>query len=333
MRLAWAAVAFSGLLGACGGGGGGDAGGGTAGPAAPPQLPPARPAATLTAEEDLAWKSFVLRTVGVRAVTDNDESIFSTPYFGAGRFDFAGLYPTGTGTGTAGQSNIPGASTAVGLCKDGGNSSGVVDDKNQNGIYDLGDSFTRTQTDCKDGNTTSNRTFRFDYQDTETLYAKPNDKVIKTHKGTATDDILVTTASTNFILGQSVKGQIDVNITDLARVYRYKDYTYVVDGVTVVSNLVLTIDRSTSFGPGTAFSLTSMTGKLKIDGTTYDVTSSAAVPWKKTSGYLPTAGVFVMKAPNGELTVTSFTPEGAICGTFPAGTTTPSLTVKNCSRL
>jgi hypothetical protein len=334
MRLAWAAVAVSGLLSACGGGGGGDDAGGGAGPAAPPPLPPARPAATLTAEEDLAWKSFVLRVVGVYAVTDTDDFILNTTYFNGGRFDFAGLYPAGTGTGpgTSGQSNTPSAATPAGLCKDGGSSSVVRDDKNQNGIYEAGESFLRTAADCKDGNANLNSTLRFDYQATPKFYAKPNDKAIETHKGIATEDRLLTYARTNFILGQSVKGQVDVDISDSARVYRYKNQTRVVDGVTVINNLVLTIARSTQLGPDTDFSLTSMTGSLNIDGITYQVTSSPAIPWKKTSAYLPTAGVFVMTAPNGEQIATSLTPEGAICGTFPAGSTTPTLVVKNCSR-
>jgi hypothetical protein len=329
IRLAWAAVALGGLLSACGGGG-------DAGPSAPapaPMLPPARPPVTLTAEEDLAWKSYVLRTVGVRAVTDGDESVAYTPYFSAGRFDFAGLYPAGTGTGTAGQSNTPGADTTVGLCKDGGDSTVVSDDKNKNGIRELGDSFTITSTDCKDGNTTLNSTLRFDYQaPSPTYYAKPNDNVIETYKGTATEDTLHTNARTNFTLGQSVKGQVDVDITDPARVYRYKKYTYVVDGVTVISNLVLTIGRSTDVGPGKPFSLTSMTGSLEIDGITYQVSSSPDIAWKKTDGYLPTAGFITMTAANGDRLITEFTPNGAGCSIILATTTTASLVVKNCSR-
>jgi hypothetical protein len=330
IRLAWAAVAVSGLLSACGGGGGGDAGPGAPAPA--PVLPPARPPATLTAEEDLAWKSYVLRTVGVRAVIDSDEFTRNVPYFSSGRFDFAGLYPAGTGAGTAGQSNMPGAQTTVGLCKDGGSISSAYDDKNKNGIFDLGEIFTTTETDCKDGSTTLNGIIRSEYQALTTFYATPNDKVINTTKVTFTDDELYTYVRTNFTFGQSLKGQVDVDITDPARVYRYKDYTYAVDGVTVISNLVLTIGRSTDVGAGTPFSLRSMAGSLSVDGITYQVSSSPDIPWKKTVGYLPTAGFITMTAANGDRLITEFTPNGAGCGIILATTTTPSLVVKNCSR-
>jgi hypothetical protein len=331
LRLAWAVVAIGSLVSACGGGGG-DAPTPPAPPVATPL--PARPPVVLSAEEDVAWKSYVLRAVGVRAVTDEDDAIIpGTPFLSVGRFDFAGLYPAGTGAGTTGQSNVPPIDAIVGFCKDGGNSSVAFDDKNKNGISEAGDSVTRTDTDCKDKNATLNGTTRFDNQATPTFYAKPHENAIITTKGLAAENLLFAKAETNFTLTQSIKGQIDVDVSEFTRVYRYKNYTYVIDGVTIINNLVLTINRSVEFGPNKPFSLTSMTGSLTIDGVNYQVSSSPNIPWKKTPGYLPIAVGIAMTGPGGEQIITEFTATGAGCRLIPLGTTTPSIVVRNCSRI
>ncbi len=353
LQLSVASLATASLLAACGGGGGGGATS-EAGPAAPPPSaqpttpgvppasppvstppttpPPAQPAGALSAEEDLAWKSYVLRTIAMTSIDDGDESFAVPTAFDISSRQFKGLYPTGTGAGSAGQSNIPPAILDGGLCKDGGSSSTTNDDKNGNGRDDAGDSFTTIQTNCKDGVLNGNSTIKTEFYATSIYYAQPNQNAILSVKGIIGMSSAIYNSQIDNTL--TIKGKIEFDIREADRIVLHKDYTLNLNGNTIISNLAFYINRSTRFGDGVPFSLTSISGTLSIDGITYQVGTSANTPWIKTPGYMPTSGTFSMTGPSGDQIITQFTNNGAICGIFPRGeTTTPSLLVNKCSRL
>jgi hypothetical protein len=323
LKLAWAALAASALLNACGGGG--DAG-------SPAPAPPA--SVVLNAYEEVAWKSYVLRTVGTPNVTDLDENLSNQRFFDVSRRNFAGMYPADTAaTAVPGQSNIPKTSPVLGSCKDGGSFTQSINDINKNGIAEAGDSFTNTALNCKDASYSLSQTLRFDHQATTLFYPKPNDNALRSIKGLTSVEGTFTQAAPNYTLRSSFKGQTDIDINETSRVYRDKNNTSVIEGFTIVSNLIITVNRSTSLGSDKPFSLASMTGSLSIDGVTYQVSSTPNIEWKKDADYLPTLGVITMTGPDGERLITQFTPNGVACGIIPANATTPSIVVRNCSRI
>ncbi len=303
----WGSMTLGLVLAACGGGGGDGDGG---------QPPPA--GNTLNAQEDLAYRSFAVRSMIVPYVIDDDTAEAFIFYPLTGKRDFVGLYPDGV---TA-PGNVPSRPTLdVSSCKDGGS----LSSNNQLPSNII------TYSNCVNGSSRVNGTLRRDYVGTTTFYPPPNANALVRSQLS-----VIPTLDYSFSpnIAGTIRGVQDANITEPQRVYAFRNYTLAVRESSWVSNLVLTSNRSTRFGYNTPFTLVSATGSISIDGTVYVVSSSGNIPWiKLPTTYVPTSGSFTATGPGGERIVTEFNSTGASCKLFPAGASVASITLANCSRL
>lgn len=323
-RLSALAATFA--LAACGGGGG-DGGGGSGG-IAPPPAPPA----VLNAQEELAYQSWALRQVTVRYVQEQDEVAISGALSAGGRLAFVGKYPATGSTGPGQVNNLPTLTlSTVGLCKDGGSKKQVDTLINNNNTFEAGESTVITYSNCTDSGLVLSGTDQYNYKTDQILYPAPNNNAIKSVQFEEISDYSYSTSALGY--SSTLKGTLGVDITDPRRVYTLKNIAYTFNQGSVVANTTIIINRSTSFGNNQPFTVQSMAGIATIDGKAYTVISSAAIPWRSVAAYLPRSGSITATATNGDKIITEFTAAGAQCSLVPAGTTTASVTVAQCSQL
>jgi hypothetical protein len=319
----WAACTAAFALVACGGGGGGD---GT--PPAPPTAPPS----ALNAQEELAYQSWALRQVTLRYVEEKDETTIGGALSAGGRLQFVGKYPASGNNGTGQVNNLPTyAASATGVCKDGGSQKQVDSLINNNTTYEAGESTTLTYTGCTDGDLVLSGTDKLNFTGSQVFYPAPNNKAIKSVQLDETTDYTYSTPSLGY--STTLKGVLGIDITDLRRVYTLKNVAYTFNQGSVVANMAITINRSNDFGNNQPFTVQSMAGSATVDGKAYTVTSSNGIPMRSVVAYLPRSGSITATASNGDKIITEFTATGAQCSLVPAGTTTASVTVAQCSQL
>jgi hypothetical protein len=316
------------LIAACGGGGGD----------APSPAPPAPPSSgALNAQEQLAYQSWAIRVLTTEWVIDDDNAFRAGINFPASqRLRFSGLYPVAPGSGSQNINNFPIAGGIVFSCKDGGTKTKSEILLNNDANYGAGESFTNTFVACKDGAFTGDGTQRQDFRATDVFYPSPNSNAIK-----SSSYILSVNQTYNLLFQQavrpgSVKGALDVNITELNRVYKLINCAYTYELGNMVGNTTINIKRTDNFGFDQPFEVLSITGTVQIDGVPFTLTSTP-IPWRNASStgvdYFPKLGSITATGPNGEKIFTQFGTNGASCTLTPQGAAVPSVTVEKCSRI